>query len=164
MKQALDVHPDLQPAPLSSHLGRCPSPGLALLSALSLAWIFQQDPRGTSRVWQPPLTQLLQVSPEHCSPVVSPPRQKAWMDFGLLLHGKATSPLKSVSKPEGLPTGASLFTPRPPAPPVRPQVSWGNAQQLVWVSAAWIWGLALLLGSSSCPLQLLNWFFCPLAA
>lgn len=53
--------------------------------------------------------------------------------------------------PEGLPTAALLFTLPLPAPPVRSQVSRGNAQQLVWVSAAWIcvviWGPGLTFSS-----------------
>lgn len=61
--------------------------------------------------------------------------------------------------PEGLPRGALLFTLPLPAPPVRSQMSRGNAQQLVWVSAAWIWGLALLLGSP-CLFQLSQQLFC----
>lgn len=127
-------------------MGRCPSPGLALLCCDS-------SPDGSSSHFgldcpAGSLKAMAQAgcgslpSPSfcgylltiHCTPVVLPPWEQTPNGLGLMLYRKATSPAHlsvrgkplGVSMSEGLPTGALLLTLPPCAPPVRSQVSRGR--------------------------------------
>lgn len=146
-------------------MGRCPSPGLALLCCDSSpdgsSSQFGLDcPAGSLKAMAqagcgslPSPSFCRYVLTIHCTPVLFPPWEQTPNGLGLMLYRKATSPAHlsvtgkplGVSMSEGLPTGALLLTLPPCAAPVRSQVSRGRCP------AAWLGLCSLDLGLRTAP-------------